>query len=85
MMDFLTSPLINPLLSTVTGRRNDSPYMGAMKKLYAVVQSPKTRLWEVVEVDDALRSPAGASKVHENYWHAWAEACRRNSPITDKM
>jgi hypothetical protein len=51
-----------------------------MKKLYAVVQLPKTRPWEVVEVDDALRPPVGASKVHENYWDAWAEACRRNAP-----
>jgi hypothetical protein len=24
--------------------------------------------WELVEVDDALRPPAGASKVHESFW-----------------
>lgn len=54
-----------------------------MKKLYAVAQS-KTGLWEVVEVDDTLRPPRGASKVYDYYW-AWTEECRRNSPRTEDV
>ena len=46
-----------------------------LKKLYAVMPL-KTGQLEIVEVDDVLRPPAGASKVHENFWGAWAEFCR---------
>jgi hypothetical protein len=58
-------------------------YIGAMPNLYAVVPTKTTPSWEMVEVDDDLRPPAGASRVHEKFWDAWAELCHKNSLETD--
>jgi hypothetical protein len=53
-----------------------------VKAVYTVVWSPEIRQWRPAKVDDLPVPPKGAGwSLHENYWYAHAEACRRNSMV----
>ena len=52
-----------------------------MKKVYTVLWSPETTRWHAVEVDDPSPPRGAGWSLWDSYWHAHADACRRNEVL----
>ncbi len=51
------------------------------KNVYTVLWSLEKKQWHAVKVDDPSRPRGAGWSLWDNYWHAHADACRRNEAL----